>query len=199
MDISWIGKNTFLISDEIINVLVNPSDSSLDSSNLNENTVIVSTELNSTSLQDFPIVDSPGEYEVNNVSITGVANAVVKSDQKTITTCFKLESRGLSIVIMGNIGTPFDYETLSALGSAHAVLLSPDNPNIDSEILANIVRSIETKKILISGFDKQSQKSSKGLESFNKVLGIKDFESKNKASFTLSNLGDSQEIIILEN
>ena len=38
-----------------------------------------------------------------------------------------------------------------------------------------------------------------GLDSVNKVLGVKDFESRNKASFTLNNLGDSQEIIILEN
>ena len=116
-----------------------------------------------------------------------------------ITTCYKLESRGLSVVIIGDIGTPFDSETLSVLSSSHAVLFSPDNNNIDSEILANTIRSLETRKILISGYDKDSKKSSSGLESINKVLGIKEFEPKNKASFNISNIGDSQEIIILEN
>ena len=199
MDISWLGENTFLISDEIINVIVNPNDTNFDKSIINENTVFITTELNSSYSTDYPIVDSPGEYEINNVSISGVANGMIKSDEKIITTCYKLESRGLSVAIIGNIGTQLDSEALSALSSSHAVIFSPDNENIDSEILANTVRSLETRKILISGFDKNSKKSSKGLESIIKVLGIKDFESKNKASFTLSNIGDTQEIIILEN
>ena len=176
MDISWLGEKSFLVSDEIINVIVNPNSSNLDASIINENTVFISTELNTSYSTDSPIVDSPGEYEINNVSITGVANGMVKSDEKMLTTCYKLESRGLSIAIIGYIGTQLDSEALSALSSSHAVVFSPD-----------------------SGFDKKSQKSSEGLESINKVLGLKDFESKNKASFTLSNLGDTQEIIILEN
>ena len=199
MDISWLGNKSFMISDEIISVVVNPNDSILSSSEINENTVIISTNSSDSLSSDLPIVDSPGEYEVNNVSIIGIANAIVKPDEKMITTCYKLESRGLSVVIIGDIGTPFDSETLSALSSSHAVLFSPDNNNIDSEILANTIRSLETRKILISGYDKDSKKSSSGLESINKVLGIKEFEPKNKASFTLSNIGDSQEIIILEN
>tara|TARA_Y100000996_G_scaffold406222_1_gene382328 strand:+ start:721 stop:1320 length:600 start_codon:yes stop_codon:yes gene_type:complete len=199
MDISWLGNKSFMISDEIISVVVNPNDSILSSSEINENTVIISTNSSDSLSSDLPIVDSPGEYEVNNVSIIGIANAIVKPDEKMITTCYKLESRGLSVVIIGDIGTPFDSETLSALSSSHAVLFSPDNNNIDSEILANTIRSLETRKILISGYDKDSKKSSSGLESINKVLGIKEFEPKNKASFNLSNIGDSQEIIILEN
>ena len=199
MDISWLGKNSFLISDEIINVIVNPNGANFDSSIINENTVFISTEVNTDYSTDSPVVDSPGEYEINNVSITGVANGMVKSDEKMISISYKLESRGLSIAIIGDIGAQLDSEAFSVLSSSQAVLFSPDNNNIDSEILANTIRSLETRKILISGFDKNSKKSSQGLESINKVLGLKDFESKNKASFTLSNLGDTQEIIILEN
>jgi len=58
---------------------------------------------------------------------------------------------------------------------------------------------IEPRKIIISGYDKTQNKSSKNLDAIIKVLGLKDFESRGKASFTLSNLGDSQEIIVLEN
>ena len=85
------------------------------------------------------------------------------------------------------------------LSSSNAVVFSPDNSNIDSEILANTIRSIESRKIIISGYDKSSGKPSKSLDGIIKVFGVKDFEPKSKASFTLSSLGDSQEIIILEN
>ena len=37
------------------------------------------------------------------------------------------------------------------------------------------------------------------LDSIIRVLGLKDYEPKTKASFTMSSLGESQEIIILEN
>ena len=84
MDISWLGKNSFLISDEIINVIVNPNGANFDSSIINENTVFISTEVNTDYSTDSPVVDSPGEYEINNVSITGVANGMVKSDEKMI-------------------------------------------------------------------------------------------------------------------
>ena len=199
MDITWLGNNSFFISDELVSIVVNPDDSILSSSLINENSVVIATESQSSYSTNFPVVDSPGEYEVNNLSIFGVANGILKSSEKLVSTCFKLESRGLSVAVVGNIGGPFDSEALSGLSSSHAVVFSPDNNNIDAEILVNAIRSLETKKIIISGFDKNSAKSSPGLDSVNKVLGVKDFESRNKASFTLNNLGDSQEIIILEN
>ncbi len=199
MDITWLGENSFKINDEIINVIVNPSKKNVDSSILTDETVFLCTE----SLNDYETkltkVETPGEYEINNTSIHGVANSVIKEQDRSISTCYRIESRGLSVAIIGMIGSPFDPEALSVLASSHVVLFSPDNKNVDAEILANTIRSIEPRKIIISGYDKSAQKSSKNLEGILKVLGLKDFEPKNKASFTMSSFGDSQEIIILEN
>jgi len=199
MDITWLGENSFKINDEIINVIVNPSKKNVDSSILTDQTVFLCTE----SLNDYETkltkVETPGEYEINNTSIHGVANSVIKEQDRSISTCYRIESRGLSVAIIGMIGSPFDPEALSVLASSHVVLFSPDNKNVDAEILANTIRSIEPRKIIISGYDKSAQKSSKNLEGILKVLGLKDFEPKNKASFTMSSFGDSQEIIILEN
>jgi len=199
MDISWLGKNSYRISDELVDVIVNPDNNDIDTSSFTENTVLISTDND----KDFPtsltLVDSPGEYEVNNLSIFGVANGIVNDQSKRISTCYKLESRGLSVAVIGMIGSSFDSEALSVLTSSSIVIFSPDNTNIDSEILANTIRSLDTKKILMSGYDKNTATSSKGLAGIIKVLGIKDFEPKNKVSVTLGNLGDVQEIIILEN
>ena len=199
MDITWLGDNSFKINDEIIDVIVNPSKKNIESSTLTDETLFLCTE----SLNDYETklikVETPGEYEINNASIHGVANSVRREQDRSISTCYRIESRGLSVAVIGMIGSPFDSEALSVLASSHVVLFSPDNKNVDSEILANTIRSIEPRKIIISGYDKSTQKSSKNLETILKVLGIKDFEPKNKASFTMSSFGDSQEIIILEN
>tara|TARA_B100000131_G_C18083333_1_gene599098 strand:- start:878 stop:1474 length:597 start_codon:yes stop_codon:yes gene_type:complete len=198
MDITWLGDNSFKISDEIIDVVVNPA-KNLESSLISDKTVIVCTESGNQYESKTSKVETPGEYEINDASIHGVANSVIKDDNKSISTCYRIESRGLSIAVIGMIGSPLDSEALSVLGSSHIVLFSPENKNIDSEILANTIRSIEPKKILISGYDKSSKKSSTSLDGIVKVLGIKEIEPKNKASVTISSLGDSQEIIILEN
>jgi len=199
MDITWLGENSFKINDEIINVIVNPSKKNVDSSILTDETVFLCTEPLNEYETKLTKVETPGEYEINNTSIHGVANSVIKEQDRSISTCYRIESRGLSVAIIGMIGSPFDSEALSVLASSHVVLFSPDNKNVDAEILANTIRSIEPRKIIISGYDKSAQKSSKNLEDILKVLGLKDFEPKNKASFTMSSFGDSQEIIILEN
>ena len=197
MDISWLGQSSFRINDEIIDVLVNPEDN-IDKSLLSDNTLIVNTDNSENMTLNITKVDSPGEYEINNASIHGVANSVIKDQDRSISTCYRIESRGLSIAVIGMIGSPLDPEALSVLGSSHAVVFSPENTNVDAEILVNTIRSIEPRKIIISGFNKSSSKPSKNLDAIIKVLGVKDFEPRSKASFTLSSLGDSQEIIILE-
>lgn len=199
MDINWLGENSFKINDGIIDIFVNPTSETVPKESLTDDTVLICTEPNNDFQTKLVKVDSPGEYEINNASIHGVANSVIKEQDRFISTCYRIESRGLSIAVIGMIGSPFDSEALSVLASSHVVLFSPDNKNVDSEILANIIRSIEPRKILISGFDKSNKKPSKNLEAIVKVLGIKDYEPKNKASFTISSFGDAQEIIILEN
>ena len=197
MDISWLGQSSFRINDEIIDVLVNPEDN-IDKSLLSDNTLIVNTDNSENITLNITQVDSPGEYEINNTSIHGVANSVIKDQDRSISTCYRIESRGLSVAVIGMIGSPLDSEALSVRASSHAVVFSPENTNVDAEILVNTIRSIEPRKIIISGFNKSSSKPSKNLDAIIKVLGVKDFEPRSKASFTLSSLGDSQEIIILE-
>ena len=199
MDITWLGDNSFKINDGVIDVIINPSIKTVDDNIITESTVMLCTELNNDYKTELTKLDSPGEFEINNASIHGVANSVMKEQDRFISTCYRIESRGLSIAVIGMIGSPFDSEALSVLASSHVVLFSPDNKNVDSEILANTIRSIESRKILISGFDKSNKKPSKNLEAIIKVLGIKDYEPKNKASFTVSSFADAQEIIILEN
>ena len=199
MDITWLGENSFKINDEIIDVLVNPKTKTIDKSSISENTIFVNTDSSDDIENNQTRVETPGEYEISNASIFGVANSVIKDQDRAISTCFRIESRGLSVAVIGMIGSQLDSEALSVLSSSHAVVFSPDNSNIDSEILANTIRSIESRKIIISGYDKSSGKPSKSLDGIIKVFGVKDFEPKSKASFTLSSLGDSQEIIILEN
>ena len=199
MDITWLGKNSFKINDELIDVIVNPTNETFDESNATDNTVLINTDISDLFESQITKVDSPGEYELNNTSIHGVANSVTKDNQRSISTCYRIESRGLSVAVIGMIGSPLDAEALSVLASSHVVVFSPENSNVDSEILANTVRSIESKKIIISGYNKSEGKSSKNLESIIKVFGLKDFEPRNKVSVTLSSLGDSQEVIILEN
>ena len=199
MDITWLGDNSFKISDEIIDLIVNPSNKTVDESLLSDKTVLICTEEENDFDTKLTKVDSPGEYEINDASIHGVANGITKEDKKFISTCYRVESRGLSVAVIGMIGSSFDSEGLSVLASSHVVVFSPENTNVDSEILANTIRSIEPRKIVISGFDKTSKKPSKNLDSIIRVLGLKDYEPKTKASFTMSSLGESQEIIILEN
>ena len=199
MDVTWLGNNAFQISDDLINVLINPSKDLIKNISPPENTVILFTQKEHDEIGSLTFIDSPGENEINNVSVFGVANVIENEENKSICTCYRIESRTLSIDVIGTIGSDFDSQALTTLASPHAVVFSPDNSNIDAEILGNTVRSLEPRKILISGYDKTKSVPSKSLNEIINVFGLKDYEPKSKSSFTISNLGDVQEIIILEN
>ena len=123
MDITWLGDNSFKISDEIIDVVVNPA-KNLESSLISDKTVIVCTESGNQYESKTSKVETPGEYEINDASIHGVANSVIKDDNKSISTCYRIESRGLSIAVIGMIGSPLDSEALSVLGSSYSVVFA---------------------------------------------------------------------------
>ena len=122
MDITWLGENSFKINDDIIDVLVNPNKNTFDKSSISESTLIVETDQSSDLDTNQTKVNSPGEYEINNASIHGVANSIVKDQDRSISTCYKIESRGLSIAVIGMIGSSLDSEALSVLSSSHAVV-----------------------------------------------------------------------------
>jgi hypothetical protein len=84
MDIAWLGKKSFRISDELVDVIINPDNNDIDSSTFTENTVLISTDANREFQSSLTVVDSPGEYEVNNLSIFGVANAIVNDQSKSL-------------------------------------------------------------------------------------------------------------------
>ena len=109
MDIIWLGENSFKINDDIIDVLVNPNIKTLDKSSISENTLTVYTDESANSDTNQTNVDSPGEYEINNASIHGVANSIIKDQERSISTCSKIESRGLSVAVIGMIGSPFFF------------------------------------------------------------------------------------------
>ena len=60
MEISWLGNKSFLVTDEVINVFINPDESTIDPSLLNDSTVFISTEINDSYSGKFPLIDSPG-------------------------------------------------------------------------------------------------------------------------------------------
>ena len=74
MDITWLGENSFKINDEIINIIVNPSNKTIDPSTFTEETVLVFTDTDNKYDTKHTKVDSPGEYEIHNASIHGNNN-----------------------------------------------------------------------------------------------------------------------------
>ena len=82
MDITWLGDNSFKINDGLIDVIINPSNETVDENTLTEDTVMLCTDLNNDYQTKLTKVDSPGEFEINNASIHGIANAIRTDDDR---------------------------------------------------------------------------------------------------------------------
>jgi L-ascorbate metabolism protein UlaG (beta-lactamase superfamily) len=98
------------------------------------------------------VIESPGEYEVGDFTIKGVAaqrHIDVESDEKR-STMYKIESTEARIAVIGNIAPKVSDEQLEALGVVD-VLVLPVGGNgytLDATSAVSIVRQVEPKVVI---------------------------------------------------
>lgn len=98
------------------------------------------------------IIDSPGEYEVGDFTIRGIAaeRHIDTPDQEKLSTIYRIECGDVRLVIVGNVAPGLTDEQLETIGVVD-VLVLPVGGNgytLDATSAAGIVRSVEPKVVV---------------------------------------------------
>ena len=103
------------------------------------------------------LFDGPGEYEVGDVSIVGVAarRNIDAEDQGKASTIYRLTIDDTKIAVLGNIAPKLDDDQLEAIGMVDIVVVPVGGGGLtlDSKDAAAIVRQIEPKAVVPVHFD----------------------------------------------
>jgi len=147
------------------------------------------------------LVKGPGEYEISNVLIIGIAtyHDSVKGQSRGKNTAYLMEMDGVSVCHLGDIGHVLNDEQVEEMGNVDVLLLPVGGVNtINAAMAAEVIRKIEPKVVIpmhykTSFLDRQLDP----VESFLKEMGMAQVEPRPKLSVSKSNLPLSTQVFVL--
>jgi L-ascorbate metabolism protein UlaG (beta-lactamase superfamily) len=157
MEIEYRGANCVVIKDKKILVVVDPTANVNAKEARDPNAVILATQENfAPSERDAKnfVIDMPGEYEHNDVSVRGIpAHAHIDKDGKNAT-MYTLGVDNLRIAVIGHVDAPLSDDDLENLGMVDVVIIPVGGGGytLDARDAATIVRQIAPKVVIPTHF-----------------------------------------------
>ena len=122
-------------------------------------------------------IDMPGEYEVNNLSVVGVAAArMIDHEEPSKTTMYRVAFPELTVAVLGHISFSLTDEQLESLGVIYVLIIPVGGGGytLDAHHAVEIVNKIDPKVIIPTHYaDEQVtyEVPQDSLEPFIKELG----------------------------
>jgi L-ascorbate metabolism protein UlaG (beta-lactamase superfamily) len=150
------------------------------------------------------VLDSPGEYEVSDVSIIGLsARSHIDEPGKKNATMFKLVISGQSILITGHIYPDLSESQLEAIGIVD-IMIVPVGGNgytLDPIGALKLIKAIEPKLVIPTHYadkDLQYPVPQQDLEHALKELSMEPKEITSKLRIKPGELSDVTQLLVLE-
>lgn len=149
-------------------------------------------------------LDQPGEYEVSDISITGVAaRAHIDEEGQHSATMYKIVTDDMRIVVLGHIYPELSDDQLEALGTVD-ILIVPVGGNgytLDAVGALSLIKKIEPKLVIPTHYADKAIKyvvPQASLEEALKGLSMEPGEPVAKLKLKPSELSDVTQLTVLE-
>lgn len=212
MDITYLGHSSFKLKGKTGSVVTDPFDPKmvgLKYSGVEGDIVTVSHDHEDHNRVDLvknyeKVIDGPGEYEINNISIIGVASYHddKKGEERGRNTIYVFEIDGLRICHLGDLGHKLSDSQIEAIGDIDILLIPVGGVyTIAPSLAVEIVQNIEPSIIIPMHFkDKQVSEGLSKLgpvEPFLKEMGL-TVEKLPKLSVKKEELAETEKVVLLE-
>jgi len=209
MDITWLGHSCFRIKGKEVTVITDPYPPGMGYSlgRPQANIVTVSHShpghsYTSGVTGDFKVIKGPGEYELKDTFITGIAmwHDAVQGQKLGRNTVYLFEMDSITLCHLGDLGHLPSSELIEDMGDIDVLFLPVGGVStIGGSTAAEIVRRL-TPKVAIPMHYKTAtlKKDLEPVDKFLKEMGIKEQVSQPKLSVSRSNLPASTQVIVLD-
>ena len=209
MEINWLGHSCFKIKGKQASVITDPysPDTGYTLGKQNANIVTLSHQHPGhsciTGINGEPhIVSGPGEYEISNVLIIGLASYHdnEKGNIRGKNTIYLIEMDDISICHLGDIGHPLTEAQTEELGNVDILMLPVGGiSTINAAAAASVVRQIEPKIVLPMHYGTPLlNRELDPIEKFLKEIGSHDITPQPKLTITKNNLPLVMQVTLLE-
>ncbi len=208
MDITWLGHACFRLRGREVTLVTDPPDpkSGHAISKTPAEIVTISHEhaghASLRSIGGEPVVlRSPGEYEVKECLVTGLASFHDEERGKSRgkNTVFVIRIDGVAVCHLGDLGHAMDEAELEALGDIDVLLVPVSGPetNLTAAKAADVVHQFEPKVVVPMSFEPDGKKDTP-FRRFLSEMGVKDVQALPKLSITRANLPAELQVVVLE-
>ncbi len=207
MDFQFFGANCITISNKSTRLVIDDNLTELGKKTIiKDDDVVISTTNNSTSplAKARIFIDSPGEFEVSNISIVGIpARSHLDGPDVYAATMYKIMANDISILVTGHIYPKFNESQLESIGMID-VLIIPVGGNgytLDAEGALTVIKEIEPKLIIPTHYQDKDLRypvPQTSLQDALKVLAIEPKEKTVKLKLKASEISDITSLIVLE-
>jgi len=207
-EITWLGHACFRIRGREAVVLMDPvsPESGYDMGPQSADIVTVSHSHKNHSALDlvkpgFRAITGPGEYEIHEVFMSGVATYHDNERGKRLgkNTIYLVEIDELIFCHVGDLGHALTEEQTESLSSVD-VLFVPvgGGPTLDASAAAELIGQIEPSVVIPMQYRTERGDFDRDpLEPFLKKFGIGEIEIKDRVNLKKSDLNETLEVVIL--
>ena len=206
MIITYFGKQFFRITQGELTVAFNPvskASKSGISAHFGADIALVTTnhfdyngieQLSHGEREPF-CVTGPGDYEIKEIFIKGLASNFIVDGKKYINTIYSLSIDGISLVFLGALSdVEFTKEVGEAIDSVDILFVPVGNKGLlDAKSSAKLVSSLEPKIVIPMDYDTVS------LKAFLKEMGEEEAEIVEKLTLKRKDLDNKEgEVMVLQ-
>ena len=209
MEVKWLGHSCFRLKGKSTIVVTDPysPDTGYTLGKVNADIVTVSHQHpghNNTEAVSgtHRIVQGPGEYEIGEVIIIGIA--AFHDDKKGAVrgknTAYLMEIDEISVCHLGDIGHQLTDSEVEELGVVDVLLVPVGGKStIDASTAAQVVRQLDPKIVIPMHFQTPDHKGDLApVEKFLKEMGKDDIEPQPKLTISRTNLPPTTQVVVLE-
>jgi L-ascorbate metabolism protein UlaG (beta-lactamase superfamily) len=208
-EIKWFGHACFSVRGRDVTVLMDPvpRDSGYDIGTPEADIVTVSHQHFGHSAVDlvspgFRLVNGPGEYEIQEVFITGVQtyHDGEKGKVHGKNTVYVIEIEDLVISHLGDIGHVLTEEQVEAMTSVDILLIpAGGGPTINAAQAAEVIGQVEPGIVIPMQFRTDNgDRERDPIDGFLREMGITDYEVEDRLTVRKVDVGDSPRVVILQ-
>jgi L-ascorbate metabolism protein UlaG (beta-lactamase superfamily) len=149
-------------------------------------------------------IAGPGEYEVSNISITGIAaRSHMDEDSKSSATMFKVVIGELSVLFVGHVYPSLSDTQLETIGmiDVAVVPVGGNGYTLDAIGALKIIKDIEPKIVVPTHYDEKGfnfEVPQQTLEQAVQALGMDIKETTTKLKLKPTELAETTQLIVVE-
>jgi L-ascorbate metabolism protein UlaG (beta-lactamase superfamily) len=202
MEIQFFGANCVRVSTKKASIVVDDTEGTVTKSG---DIALFTAAHGTPKALTKIIIDQPGEYEVSDTSIQGIAARAHMDEERAHTaTMFKIVGEDIKVAVVGHIFAELSDAQLEAFGVVDVLVVPVGNHGytLDGTGALNVIKEIEPKIIIPTHYDDKKttyEVPQATLEDALKELAMEPKETLPKLKLKHGEISDVMQLIILEN